>query len=121
MRVETAVHKWTHTLPSVEVATWDLCYVVLVLCYQLVLVLPISDHFIGRNDHIAIPPADRASPKMMFAGSLIISGSPLSDAIKAERMTTILQNPELTTFSQNFLNTNTAFLVSLVVLFFLDF
>lgn len=86
-----------------------------VLLNQLIFKVIVCDHYIAWNDEIAFRSADRTGPVVGLLYFLVVGGSPVSDAIKTERMRTILQQSKSSSVRQHFLKANDALLVSLVL------
>lgn len=86
-----------------------------ILINKFVFEVTLINHACAWNDQITVLSADGAGPVMSLLDFLIVSGSPVSDALETERMLTIFKNSELSVVCQDFFKANDAFFVALVL------
>lgn len=88
MFVLARIQEWALTFAEVEMLTRNLFQSSVVLLDQFILFGPRCDHVVARDDQERVLPADRTSSEMVLRRLLVVGGSPLSDALKAERVVT---------------------------------
>jgi hypothetical protein len=114
MTVEARVLEGAVTTTHVEVLARDVCDGFLVLINKFILYVTFINHPGWRNHQVTILSTNRASSVVSLFDLLVICGSPVSDAIEAKSMATILQYTEALAISQYFLQADDAFLIAFI-------
>lgn len=114
--VQARVAEWTLTFTFVEVLARDFLNSLFVLFNELLLVMSIVVVLVRWYHEVACLTADRACPKVVFGGALVIGCSPGTNAFEAETMSAAIENAELLACRQNHFHTYLALMVvSLVI------
>ena len=92
--VVARVLEWAVALAFVEVAAWNFFKSLRVLLDELLLLRAPAHHLGGWNDQITVFSTNRASSEMSLLDFLVVSCTPVSNAVKAEAMRAAFKNTE---------------------------